>query len=438
MSIDRIDGKNLVSVEPQQKRQNANDNTTPPVSPPVSIYCSTNSYDNKTYDDTKTQGKCLDKAQRAKIAKELRARFEKTKKEQTFIGNCWDGIKNFFGKDTGSEHVENQIKAFEKGLISEKEAEQALKEYQTGQEEVVDVTSDIVSGIAAVGIYTVAVAASPFSGGTSIAIGAAAATAAGAAIKTGIKYADATAKGNEYDSVGYDLATGAFSGVLAPVTGGMGGAVGKSLAGKMGVLAISETGKNVVGGGFKAGVKNVLLNPTGYKYTGGSMLKRATAFGAECAADGAVGGSVDNMFRAALNGEDISEAGVNGFVGGLVLAPAIGGGIKGTGKVVKKVTNGVLNIKTPEIKVNELEVELRKLNYGNSNIEKITASATEENLPILMALVHIATKNKGIGSNIDKLAKIATKEDLPYIEELAGLKNKHDEHVLKHYVILVR
>lgn len=46
-----------------------------------------------------------------------------------------------------------------------------------------DVGADIVSGIAAVGIYTAAVAAAPFSGGTSIAVGIAAAGASAAAIK---------------------------------------------------------------------------------------------------------------------------------------------------------------------------------------------------------------------------------------------------------------
>lgn len=423
MSVERIGNNYLVCIDNENHVENE---FVRRVRKRISIYASLLNGKREKVNIPRKKPASEMQQERTIKAQKLRARLAKSKENQAFIGRCWDGIKNFFGKDTGSEHVENQINAYERGQISEEEIEKIFNEYKIGQEEVVDVTSDIVSGIAAVGIYAAALAAAPFSGGVSIALGAAAATATGAAIKTGIKYSDSAAKGNEYGSGWYDLATGAFSGILAPITGGMGGAVGKSVATKLGVQAISETGKAMASNTLKASAYNMLFNPTGYKYLGGSMFKRAIAFGAECAADGAVGGSVDNMFRAALNGEDITEAGVNGFLGGLVLSPVIGGGLKGTGKVVKKVTNGVLNIKTPEIKVNELEVGLRKLNYRASYIKIITASATEENLPVLMGLVHIAAKKGGIDSDIDKLAKIATKEDLSYIEELAGLKNKDD------------
>ena len=51
-------------------------------------------------------------------------------------------------------------------------SEQALNGYKEGQDMAVDVIGDMVSGIAAVGIYSLAVAAAPFSGGASIAAGA--------------------------------------------------------------------------------------------------------------------------------------------------------------------------------------------------------------------------------------------------------------------------
>ncbi len=374
-----------------------------------------------------------------KKAKELREKFEEIKRHQAFIGNCWDGVKNFFGKDTGSEHVENQIKAFEKGFITEEEVIETLQEYQKGQEEVVDVTADIVSGIAAVGIYTAAVVATPFTGGASIAVGAAAATATGAAIKTGIKYADTAAKGKEYDTVGYDLATGAFSGVLAPITGGVGGAVGKSVATKLGVQAISETGKAVAKNGGKSSVQNMLLNPTGYKYAGGSMLKRAAAFGAECAADGAVGGAVDNGFRASLNGEDIIAAGANGFVGGLVMAPAIGGGIKGSGKVAKKVSETLSNTKIKEIKVNDLELKINaikstlsefktsdgKKQFKNSEIDAIAKAITKKNVINVKKLIKISSDDNGFRFNANEflqLLKVTNKDNISEIEYLSKIK----------------
>ncbi len=426
MSIERIDNNYLAyadNVNQIEKVQNG------AISTPISIHEISKNKENERVNNFEKKSICLSNQERVIKAQKLRERLSKVKENQAFIGNCWDGVKNFFGKDTGSEHVENQIKAFERGELSEEEIEKIFNEYKIGQEEVVDVTADIVSGIAAVGIYTAAVAAAPFSGGASIAVGAAAATATGAAIKTGIKYADASAKGKEYDSVGYDLATGAFSGVLAPITGGVGGAVGKSVATKLGVQAISETGKAMAGNTLKAGAYNMLFNPTGYKYAGGSMLKRAAAFGTECAADGAIGGSVDNMFRASLNGEDIIAAGANGFVGGLVLAPAIGGGIKGAGKLTQKAIKIVSGTNINPVVVNELEVELNGLKtrdgkplYNEYEVNTIMSFATEENLPILKELVRINANNGSDWWGIDNLVKIARKEDIPYIEELSKLK----------------
>ena len=62
----------------------------------------------------------------------------------------------------------------------------ALQGYKEGQEMATDVAADIVSGIASFGIYAASVAAAPFTGGASIAVGLAVATAGGAAIKTGL------------------------------------------------------------------------------------------------------------------------------------------------------------------------------------------------------------------------------------------------------------
>lgn len=96
---------------------------------------------------------------------------------------------------------------------------------------VVDVVADTVSGIVAIPVYGAAVAAAPFTGGASIAIGIAVAGATGALLKVGIKAADAASGGRQYtlNDVGRDAATGAFSGVLAPVTGGMGELLEKQL-----------------------------------------------------------------------------------------------------------------------------------------------------------------------------------------------------------------
>lgn len=303
---------------------------------------------------------------------------KKAEDSNGFMGSAWSGFKNLTGigdssdkvrekqeveqkllvqfnsnpqkhaeifkKLTGRDYTPENLLKFIKGEIK-LPSELALNGYKEGQEMAVDVGADIVSGVAAAGIYTAAVAAAPFTGGTSIAAGVVAATATGAAVKTAFKAGDAVSGGREYrlKDAGHDAATGAFSGVLAPVTGGMGGAVGKTVATKLGVQAVKTVGKEVaeevVENGVKQTVKKILTNPTGYEYVGGTAIKRAIALGAEMAVDGAAGGAVDNAFRTAIDGcsvTEIMEAAGEGAVGGLILSPAIGGGIKAAGKTVSR------------------------------------------------------------------------------------------------------
>lgn len=372
------------------------------------------SSDGKTYNLNKTLEKRIDN-----VTKEL----EKAEDSNGFIGSTWSSFKNLTGIGDSSDKVREQQEAEKKLLLQfnsneqgrpeifkeltgvdytpenlekfiKKEillkSEQALEGYKEGQEMAVDVTGDMISGIAAVGIYTAAVAAAPFSGGASIAVGIAAAGASGAAIKTGLKAADAAVGGREYtlNDAGHDAATGAFSGLIAPVTGGMGGAVGKTVATKLGVQAVKQVGKNVaeeaVKGGVKQTIKTALTNPTGYEYVGGNIAKRALAFGAEMAADGAVGGAVDNAFRTAYDGgslEDIGNSAVEGFVGGAIMSPLIGGGMKAAGKAGQKVfgkDNVHIDAQGNRVSVNEDGTFVKIDADGN----EILASATDAEIHI--------------------------------------------------------
>ncbi len=372
------------------------------------------STDGKTYNLNKTIEK------RINIVSE---NLKKAEDSNGFIGSTWSGFKNLTGIGDSSDKVREQQEAEKKLLLQfnsneqgrpeifkeltgvdytpenlekfiKKEillkSEQALEGYKEGQEMAVDVAGDMISGIAAVGIYTAAVAAAPFSGGASIAVGIAAAGASGAAIKTGLKAADAAVGGREYtlNDAGHDAATGAFSGLIAPVTGGMGGAVGKNVATKLGVQAVKQVGKNVaeeaVKGGVKQTIKTALTNPTGYEYVGGNIAKRALAFGAEMAADGAVGGAVDNAFRTAYDGgslEDIGNSAVEGFVGGAIMSPLIGGGMKAAGKAGQKVfgkDNVHIDAQGNRVSVNEDGTFVKIDADGN----EILASATDAEIHI--------------------------------------------------------
>ena len=278
----------------------------------------------------------------------VREQLDREKKLLQRFNSQPDNRAKIFQELTGVEYNEENLEKFIKAEIKLK-SEQALNGYKEGQDMAVDIGADIVSGIAAVGIYTASVAAAPFSGGTSIAVGVAAAGASAAAIKTSLKAADAVSGGRQYTlkDAGHDAATGAFSGVLAPVTGGLGGAVGKTAATKLGVQAVKQIGKEVAEetakGGFKQAVKTALTNPTGYEYAGGNIAKRALASGAEMAADGAVGGAIDNAFRTAYDGgsaEEVLNSAVEGFVGGAIMSPIIGGGMKAAGKAGHKLGSG--------------------------------------------------------------------------------------------------
>ena len=262
-----------------------------------------------------------------------KAREEELKLLQT--GN----VSQIFKDITGVEYTKENVEKFLNGEIKTK-SEQAIDAYTEGQEMAVDVAGDLVSGIAAVGIYTAAVAAAPFTAGASIALGIGLATVSGGLIKSGVKALDSVTGGREYDTFSKDFATGSFSGLLAPVTAGLGGAVGKVVAKTFGVQAVKTLGKETVTQtGLKAFAKSALLNPAGYEYKGGTMIARAVSQGTEMATDGALGGGFDNAFRAGIEGEDIGEGFISGLIGGAAMAPVIGGGFKAAGKMGNKFGN---------------------------------------------------------------------------------------------------
>ena len=230
---------------------------------------------------------------------------QKAEKNNGLIGKAWSGFKNLTGigdssdkvrelqkrekellkqfnsneqrraevfkELTGQDYNQENLTKFIKGEIQLK-SEVALKGYTEGQDMAADVGGDLISGIAAVGIYSLAVAAAPVTGGASIAIGVGAAALSGAAIKTGVKALDSTAGDKKYtlSDAKHDSITGAFSGLLAPITGGLGGAVGKTVATKMGLQAVKAGAGSVVEQTLKTSVgstlKTALVNPAGYEY----------------------------------------------------------------------------------------------------------------------------------------------------------------------------
>lgn len=318
----------------------------------------------------------------------------KIKKEQGFIGKGWDWFKNKTGIGDSSDKAQTQIDAerkllmqmrksgakisksefekitgqkftkvnlekFKKGEFSQ--ASQKVAGYQDGQEMAVDVAADVISGVASFTTYTVAVAAAPFTGGASIALGVVVAAGTGALIKSGVKAADAYSGGRKYtfDDFKKDAGTGAVSGMLAPVTSGIGGAVGKVVATKLGLQTVKTVGKeiaeDVVENSFKQTLKTSLQNPGAFKFVGEGSGKKVLAYGSEVLTDGALNGGIDNGFRTAVNGGSLSDVAKASGEGAL-FAPLVGLGMKGSGFTLGKATslvnktvkeNGFHYIKTP-------------------------------------------------------------------------------------------
>ncbi len=237
-----------------------------------------------------------------------------------------------FKELTGVDFTPEALEAFIKGELP-LESEKALEGYKEGQEMATDITADILSGIGAFCIYTAAVAAAPFTGGASIAVGIAAAAASGAVIKSGIKALDCVGNNKEYTfkDLSYDLGTGAVSGLLAPVSAGAGGAIGKTVATKCGMQVLKSASKGVteevVTTGFKQTLQHSMLNPGSYKYVGGNLLQKTGVYGAEIAIDAGGSGALDGAFRAGINGDDVIDGAVTGFGAGVFM----GGAFKGIG-----------------------------------------------------------------------------------------------------------
>lgn len=342
-------------------------------------------------------------------------RLKKTKKEQGFIGKGWDWLKNKTGigdssdkaqmqinaerdmlnqlrqpnakidqkqfeKITGQKYTKANLEKFKKGEFSQ--AAKKIEGYKEGQEMAVDVVADVASGITSFGVYSLAVATSPFTGGASIAVGVAVAAGVGAAVKTGVKAADAYSGGRKYtlDNAKKDSATGAVSGILAPVTGGFGGAVGKTVATKLGLQTVKTVGKeiaeDVVENSFKQTLKTSMMSPGAFKYVGEGAGKKVLAYSSEVITDGALNGGIDNGFRTAINGGNLSDI-LKASGEGALFAPLVGLGMKGTGHVLyrgigkKFVTHGKEVIENKRILLKQKMAQGNKvLQNSNTSIPK--------------------------------------------------------------------
>lgn len=339
-------------------------------------------------------------------------RLKKTKKEQGFIGKGWDWLKNKTGigdssnkaqmqinaerdmlkqlrqpnakidqkqfeKITGQKYTKANLEKFKKGEFSQ--ASQKVAGYQEGQKMAVDVVTDVAAGAVSFTIYTLSIAAAPFTGGGSIALGGALAAGTGALVKTSVKYADAVSGGRKYtlNDTKKDASTGAVSGLLAPITAGAGGAIGKTVATKLGLQTIKtvgkEIGEDVVENSFKQTLKTSMMSPGAFKYVGEGAGKKVLAYSSEVITDGALNGGIDNGFRTAVNGGSLLDVAKASGEGAL-FAPLVGLGMKGTGLVLSRGIGKKFVTHGKEVIENKRMLLKQKMAQGNKVLQNSNTS----------------------------------------------------------------
>lgn len=350
---------------------------------------------------------------------DLRKELEEVKGQRGLIDGLWDGFKNLVGMKSGSNHVEKLIEQAEKGEISQEEAQEALEKYKEGQKTCVDVFADIASGLASALIFSAAIGGAVFTGGASLAVGLGLATTVGAGVKVGIKAGDALLTGKEYTGKDllYDTATGSINGLLAPITNGIGNTVTKTIGKKLGLKIVQEGAEEateqVIKQGIKQTAKNMVLNQT-LDVAGGTVGKRALALGAGMAVDGALGGASDNMVRAALNGENVLKAGVEGAIGGLIMAPVIGGGFRVAGKAGRALNN---KITMSKILPDGMSTKFKQGNVGDcallSTIDGMMNNpATAKNFKKSITKTIAGDYNVRIGDQVVRVSKASLSDEM--------------------------
>ena len=379
---------------------------------------------------------------------ELESNFEDIKSQNGWISGTWDAIKNIAGigassnktqaeidsmkkqiealkngetdlataykNITGEDLTQEEFESFangEKNLIENSQAGKSVNKYSEGQKMCTDVVADMASGIIAVG----AVAAAPFTGGSSLAA-LALAGGVGAVLKVGIKASDCIGNEKTYELKDglYDVATGFVNGAMGPLTNGLGGAAGTGIAKAFGLKAVQSTakegleqalkvaGKEVVEEGLEQVGKTIIKESAeevleqGVKQAGKSTLAKIlamqgseyvlkegaeatlkttigkiAAYGVDMMVDGSLSGAADGAIRAVAEGrpEDILSDTISGLVGGAIAAPIIGGGMRGAtklGGITKNYANDLID-----------GFDFAEKAYNNPIIKKISKNFTE-------------------------------------------------------------
>lgn len=333
------------------------------------------------------------------------------KNQQGIIGKAWDWMKNTTGLGAGSNKVQKELDSVNAQLrqLDDKrhpaninniyesvtgrklnnaemqrlvrngeqptlKAERKFHSYKEGQKVAVDIAGDLASGIVSFGIYAGAVMAAPFTLGGSIAVGVVAAAAVSAAVKVGVKSIDAATGGRNYTwaDARNDSITGVLNGALAPVTAGIGGAVGKAFAVNVMKIGIKEVAEETAANAGKAALINF-----GNKYVGGNLLKRVASYFVEASAAGGSFGAPSSYVQNGLetghwDDKNALEATERGLIGGILTGGILDIGSRFTGKIGSKISErifmatagaGMLRVTRKALATKEVAEALEKIKH---------------------------------------------------------------------------
>ena len=188
----------------------------------------------------------------------LKEEFENIKKEQGFLGKCWDTIKNkctFLEKLgwRGSENIDELIKKAESGEISEEEVQKEIEKYKSNQEWATEIaltlaTVAIVSGVCLLAGPVGVIATLAISGAT------------GAIARAGLGIFEAATNDVEGDYSQQDLSKDLTKGFFIGVFKGLSKVLGYKVSGRDDVLDVIDKGSDPVKSLFEKSIANKVQN----------------------------------------------------------------------------------------------------------------------------------------------------------------------------------
>ena len=187
----------------------------------------------------------------------LESKLDAIQEENGCILNAWDDIKATLNVGTSSETCQDAIDKYKNGEISFDEAMAEIEKYDTKQDNSLNLFSNIVTGVAAIGAVTAAVATG---GIAAVPVLAAIGAGTGAVTKAAFKFTDRATNEKQGDAldakqIAKDMCSGAVTGATSAMTMGtagstftVGASLGKNVASAAGKCALTGVKTGAISG----------------------------------------------------------------------------------------------------------------------------------------------------------------------------------------------